>query len=219
MGGGKGGIEDLIERVDFEKMGGLVPVVVQDFDTGEVLMQAFMNKEALKLTLETGLMHYWSRTRGRIWMKGEESGHTQSVISARLDCDGDAILFAVRQKGVCCHTGEGSCFHRPLVDGPAGVGAKILGEVFQVIKGRIEAPRPGSYVSGLASKGENAILKKLGEEAAELVIAAKEGEGIIHEAADLLFHLMVLLAFKGVGLEGVYAELERRRRGRRAEGP
>ncbi|MEM2989338.1 MAG: phosphoribosyl-AMP cyclohydrolase, partial [Candidatus Bathyarchaeia archaeon] len=111
MGGGakSEGIEGLIDKVDFGKMNGLVPVVVQDFDTGEVLMQAFMDREALRLTLETRLMHYWSRTKGRIWMKGEESGHTQSVVSARLDCDGEAILFSVRQRGVCCHTGEGSC--------------------------------------------------------------------------------------------------------------
>ncbi|MEM2882362.1 MAG: bifunctional phosphoribosyl-AMP cyclohydrolase/phosphoribosyl-ATP diphosphatase HisIE [Candidatus Bathyarchaeia archaeon] len=216
MGGGakSEGIEGLIDKVDFGKMNGLVPVVVQDFDTGEVLMQAFMDREALRLTLETRLMHYWSRTKGRIWMKGEESGHTQSVVSARLDCDGDAILFSVRQRGVCCHTGEGSCFHRALVEGPTGGSARILGEVFQVIKGRMEAPRAGSYVSGLVSKGEDSILKKIGEEAAELMISAKGGDGIVHEAADLLFHLMILLAFKGIGLESVYAELERRRKGR-----
>ncbi len=216
MGGGARveGRKGLIDKVNFEKMNGLVPVVIRDFDTGEILMQAFMDREALRLTLETGLMHYWSRTKGRIWMKGEESGNTQSLVSARLDCDGDAILFSVRQRGVCCHTGKSSCFHRALVEGPEGGGTGVLGEVFQVIKGRIEAPRPGSYVSNLVSKGEDSILKKIGEEAAELMISAKGGEGIVHEAADLLFHLMILLAFKGIGLESVYAELERRRRGR-----
>lgn len=208
------GVKGPIDMVNFEKMNGLVPVVVQDFDTGEVLMQAFMDREALRLTLETGLMHYWSRTKKRIWMKGEESGHTQSLVGAKLDCDGDAILFTVKQRGVCCHTGKSSCFHRALMGRPGGGGAKVLGEVFQVIRERIEAPRAGSYVSGLVSEGENSILKKLGEEAAELIISAKEGAGIVHEATDLLFHLMVLLAFKGIGLESIYAELDGRRKRR-----
>jgi len=206
-------IEDFIAKVNFEKGNGLVPAIVQDASNDQVLMQGYMNEEALRLTLASGKTHFWSRTKGRIWLKGEESGHHSLVQNAVLDCDNDAILFKVQQIGPVCHTGEQSCFYKPLkAEDKQEVDAKMLERLFEVIKERIRNPTQKSYVSRLTAKGEDAVLQKIGEEATEIILAAKEDnpKEITHEAADVLFHILVLFAQKGIKLTSIFEELERR---------
>ncbi|MBS7658520.1 MAG: bifunctional phosphoribosyl-AMP cyclohydrolase/phosphoribosyl-ATP diphosphatase HisIE [Candidatus Bathyarchaeia archaeon] len=207
-------IEEFISKVDFKKMNGLVPVVVQDRDNDKVLMQAFMNEEALRLTLKTGRMHYWSRTKRRIWLKGEESGHYSIVENAILDCDNDSILFKVHQIGVCCHTGKESCFHNLLLslEEKEELDGRFLEKIYEVIIERIENFNENSYVSKLISKGEDAILQKIGEEAFELVLASKKTDEkeVVFEASDLIFHILILLASKGISLKKIFKELEER---------
>ena len=208
-------IDEFVKQVDFRKANGLVPVVVQDASNDKVLMQAFMNEEALRLTLTSGRMHFWSRSRGRIWLKGEESGHHSLLQNAFLDCDNDAILFKVQQIGAVCHTGQETCFNKPIVpEQESVVDAKIVEKIFEVIADRIRNPAKESYVSSLTAKGEDAVLQKIGEEACELVLAAKgnRSEEITHEATDVLFHILVLFAQKGFKLQGIFDELERRHR-------
>ena len=205
--------EKFVEKVNFEKMNGLVPVVVQDSSNDKVLTQAFMNKEALQLTLTKGKMHYWSRTRKRIWLKGEESGHHSLLQNAILDCDNDAILFKVQQIGACCHTGQETCFHNPIIaEKERLVDARIIERIFEVIVDRIKNPTEKSYVSKLHRKGEDAVLQKIGEETTELVLAAKANlpEEIVHEATDILFFILVLLAQKNLKLQEVFKQLEHR---------
>ncbi len=207
---------------------GLIPAVVQDVETGEVLMVAYMNEESLKRSLETGKTHFWSRSRQKLWMKGETSGHWQEIREITADCDGDTLLVKVKQHGPACHTGARSCFYRNLVkDGEhlelketacgenkvAANGAEILDELYRVIVDRRQNPKEGSYTNYLFDKGIDKILKKLGEEAAETIIAAKNrapGE-VIYETADLLYHLFVLLVEQGISLDDIYNELRRRR--------
>ncbi len=215
--------KEIIKNLDFEKGGGLIPVVTQDFETKEVLMLGYMNKEALEKTLTTGYMHYYSRSRRKIWMKGEESGHYQIVQEAYYDCDGDTLLFKVKQVNACCHEGYYTCFHNKIITdrqfdrlfNPEEVygKARILDEVFQVIKNRIEKPKENSYVSNLVKQGASAVIRKVGEEALELILAAKDHirEEIISEASDLIFHILVLLAKEGIELEEIYATLKERR--------
>jgi phosphoribosyl-ATP pyrophosphohydrolase/phosphoribosyl-AMP cyclohydrolase len=208
-------IDEFVKQVDFRKASGLVPVVVQDASNDKILMQAFMNEEALRLTLTSGRMHFWSRSRGRIWLKGEESGHHSLLQNAFLDCDNDAILFKVQQIGAVCHTGQETCFNKPIVpEQESVVDAKIVEKIFEVIADRIRNPAKESYVSSLTAKGEDAVLQKIGEEACELVLAAKgnRSEEITHEATDVLFHILVLFAQKGFKLQGIFDELERRHR-------
>jgi phosphoribosyl-ATP pyrophosphohydrolase/phosphoribosyl-AMP cyclohydrolase len=207
-----------IDDVKFDERG-LVPVVVQDAENGQVLMVAYANKESLEKTLETKRTHFWSRSRNRLWMKGEESGNTQEVKSIYFDCDQDTVLVLVNQKGVACHTGKRSCFFT-TIDGeenysPTFVSdrpGKTLEEVYQTIDDRKRNPREGSYVSGLIAKGLDKILKKIGEEAGETIIAAKneDKKEIIYETADLWFHTLILLAYSGITTEDIYEELGRR---------
>lgn len=206
-------VEDFVKKVDFGKAKGLVPVVVQDASNDKVLMQAFMNEEALRLTLTSGKMHFWSRSRGRIWLKGEESGHHSLLQNVILDCDNDAILFRVQQIGAVCHTGRETCFHKPVIaEEKRPVDAKIVERIFEVIADRVKNPTEESYVSRLTAKGEDAVLQKIGEETVELILAAKDNnpEGIVHEATDVLFHVLVLFAQKGFELRGIFEELEHR---------
>jgi phosphoribosyl-ATP pyrophosphohydrolase/phosphoribosyl-AMP cyclohydrolase len=206
-------INEFVKKVNFEKEDGLVPVIVQDVSNQRVLMQAYMNEEALRLTLASGKTHFWSRTKGRLWLKGEESGHNSLVQNAILDCDNDAILFKVQQIGSVCHTGEDSCFYKPIKpEESVTVDAKMLERIFEVIKERIRNPNEKSYVSRLTAEGEDAVLQKIGEEAVEIILAAKENkpEEITHEAADEIFHIMVLFAQKGYTLNSIFEELERR---------
>ena len=207
-------INAFVEKVDFEKGNGLVPVIVQDASNNRLLMQAFMNPEALRLTLISGKMHYWSRTKGRIWMKGEESKHYSLVENAFLDCDNDAILFKVMQVGVVCHTGEETCFYRPIkpVDESEVVDSRMLERLFEIVHERIRNPSADSYVSRLTSKGQDAALQKVGEEATEFILAVKSGDAkeVTLEAADVFFHMLVSLAQNGYSLNSIFEELDKR---------
>ncbi len=193
---------------------GLIPAVVQDYKTSQVLMVAYMNREAFEQTLRTGKMTYYSRSRQSLWLKGETSGHFQYVKSLHLDCDNDTILAKVRQVGAACHTGAGSCFFKTLTEreyrktNPL----QVFEEVFGVILDRKEHPKEGSYTNYLFDKGLDKILKKLGEEATEIVIAAKNPnpEEIKYEIADFLYHMMVLMADRGIGWEEIMEELSNR---------
>jgi phosphoribosyl-ATP pyrophosphohydrolase/phosphoribosyl-AMP cyclohydrolase len=206
-------IDDFVAKVNFEKGNGLVPAIVQDISNNRVLMQAYMNEEALRLTLSSGRMHFWSRTKGRIWMKGEESKHYSLVENVILDCDDDAILFKVQQVGAACHTGEETCFYKPLkAEEKQGVDAKMLERLFEVIKERIRNPSEKSYVSRLTAKGEDAVLQKVGEEAVEFILAIKSDDSkeATLEAADVIFHMLVSFAQKGYSLESIFEELDKR---------
>lgn len=198
---------------------GLVPAIAQDVRTGKVLMLAYMNPQALQRTRESGVAWYWSRSRQRLWRKGEESGHTQRVQEIRVDCDGDALLLLVEQQGPACHTGELSCFFRDLEGEvrspiPAEQEPPLLAELEEVLRDRLENPRPGSYTSGLFQRGVEAIGAKIVEEAQEVVQAAlTEGrQRLVEEAADLVFHTLVLLTSQKVAFAEVLDELRRRRR-------
>ena len=189
---------------------GLICAIAQDYESGEVLMQAYMNEEAYKKTLETGYAHYWSRSRQKLWKKGEESGHLQKVRGIYLDCDGDCLLLKVEQTVAACHTGNYSCFYTPIVE--CGAGAEMLGKLQRIVLDRKENPEDGSYTSYLFEKGVDKIAKKTGEEAVELVIAAKSADKkeIVGECADLFYHTLVLLANAGVTLSDVCTELKDR---------
>ena len=189
---------------------GLICAIAQDYESGEVLMQAYMNREAFDKTLETGYAHYWSRSRQKLWKKGEESGHLQKVIGVYLDCDSDCVLLKVQQTGAACHTGNYTCFFTPVRE--CGVGAEMLGKLLRIVEDRKENPEEGSYTNYLFDKGVDKIAKKTGEEAVELVIAAKNGdkEEIVGECADLFYHTLVLLANAGVKLSDVCTELKNR---------
>jgi phosphoribosyl-ATP pyrophosphohydrolase/phosphoribosyl-AMP cyclohydrolase len=192
---------------------GLIPVIARDVRTGEVLMLAYMNAESLRLTQETGRMHYFSRSRNELWEKGATSGHIQEVRELCADCDRDTLLATVEQTGPACHTGAFSCFYE---DGSAVSKlprASVLREVSAVIADRKANPKEGSYTNYLFDKGLDKILKKIGEESSEVIIAAKNranGE-ICYEAADLLYHLMVLMEDAGIRWDDIFAELEKRR--------
>lgn len=201
--------------IDFDKQGGLVPAIAQDVHTGEVLMLAYMDREALQKTLDTGYAHYHSRSRDALWKKGESSGHTQRVLSVRLDCDRDSLLLLVEQKGAACHTGNRSCFFSPIAEQQPAPDPQVLFELRDVIHDRREHPKEGSYTNYLFEKGIDKILKKVGEESAEVIIAAKnEGcDELRYESADLLYHLLVLFEQKGLDLPEVLRELQKRRPG------
>jgi len=232
---------------------GLVPAIAQDADSGRVLMLAWMNRDSLSATLKDGYATYWSRSRRKLWRKGESSGHVQRVVDVRLDCDADTLLLLVEQTGAACHTGRTNCFFRSLkeghtewtdpakqfspkegskkgreglVEGPRegpeeGVTAKAprddtLKRLWQTLQERKTADPGESYVAGLYGSALDRVLKKIGEEATELVLAAKASEAeketreIVHETADLWFHTLVLLAREDIALNRVLAELERR---------
>lgn len=193
---------------------GLVPAIVQDYLDGTVLMMAWMNQESLQKTLETGQTWFWSRSRSQLWHKGATSGHVQNIHSLRYDCDSDALLIGVEQLGdIACHTGERSCFHqvdRDVVPPPADT----LSQLFAVICDRRDHPLEGSYTRQLFEGGDNKILKKIGEESAEVVMACKDDDpdAIASETADLLYHTLVALAHHRVDLKAVYRKLQERRR-------
>lgn len=193
---------------------GLIPVVVQDYKTDEVLMVAYMNEEAFSATLKTGKMTYWSRSRRELWTKGLTSGHVQYVKSMMLDCDNDTILAKVAQVGAACHTGNRSCFFKPLMkkEYDDTNPLRVFQDVYDVILDRREHPKEGSYTNYLFDKGIDKILKKVGEECTEIVIAAKnpDKEELKYEISDFLYHVMVLMAEKGVTWEEITRELARR---------
>ncbi|GAX41877.1 phosphoribosyl-AMP cyclohydrolase [Tolypothrix sp. NIES-4075] len=202
-----------VEKIRYDDRG-LVPAIVQDYLDGTVLMMAWMNQESLQKTLETGETWFWSRSRENLWHKGATSGHLQKIRSIRYDCDSDALLIGVEQLGdVACHTGERSCFHQ--VDGTiTAPPADTLSQLFQVICDRRDNPTESSYTSKLFAGGDNKILKKIGEESAEVVMACKDDEpdAIAGEVADLLYHTLVALAHHHVDLKAVYRQLQERRK-------
>src|SRR5215208_4774474 len=184
---------------------GLVPVIAQDASTGEVLMLAYASREAVEETLKTGEAHYYSRSRGELWRKGATSGNTQKVVEVRLDCDGDALLYRVKPRGPACHTGEESCFFTTLAGergSEPGFGV-ILERLSGTIAQRHRDMPEGSYTAGLLSRGTERVAQKVGEEAVEVVVAALRDGRIAEETADLLYHLLVLLEERGVGIEEV----------------
>ncbi len=198
---------------------GLVPAVVQDALSKEVLMLAYMNRESLQKTLQTGQTWFWSRSRGELWNKGATSGHTQEVVSLKYDCDGDTLLVAVKQTGPACHTGAYSCFYRSADEAdaakaPAADRFAPLSRLEATIAQRDAERTEGSYTTYLFEKGLDKILKKIGEESAEVIIAGKnrDPKELRAEAADLIFHLMVLLREQQVPLDDVLQELEFRHR-------
>ena len=208
--------EDLLESKmtfsDFKLNGeGLIPVIVQDFKTSDVLMLAYMDQDAYEFTLKTGKMTYYSRSRKERWIKGETSGHYQYVKSLTLDCDNDTILAKVDQVGVACHTGAKSCFFQQLVEADSDVlnPLQVFESVYATILDRKINPKEGSYTNYLFDKGIDKILKKVGEEATELVIAAKNPnpEEIKYELSDFLYHAMVLMVERGVTWEDIVKEL------------
>ncbi len=194
---------------------GLIPAIVQDYLDGTVLMLAWMNQNSVQKTLDTGETWFWSRSREELWHKGATSGHIQKVKSFRYDCDRDALLVGVEQVGnIACHTGERSCFFQDAdgeVTAPPG---DTLSELFKVICDRQNSPTDNSYTCQLFAAGDNKILKKLGEETVELVMACKDDdvEAIASEAADLLYHTLVALAHHKVDIKDVYRKLQARRR-------
>jgi len=202
---------------------GLLPALAQDAQTGEVLMLAWMNREALDRTIETGFAHFWSRSRDALWRKGETSGNTLHVEEIRLDCDADVLLLRVIADGPACHTGERSCFFRVLsssgevepAEKPAVAALGILAELSSVIRGRRDAETDSSYTARLLAGGPERIAKKLGEEAFETALAAlnESDDRLAEETADLLYHLLVLLEARSLSLADACGALERRRRG------
>lgn len=191
---------------------GLVPAIAVDAYTNEVLMQAYMNEEALRLTLETGRAHYYSRSRGKLWLKGETSGHFQTVADVYTDCDNDSILLRVIQTGAACHTGNRTCFFRKLKSFSRVADISILQKNIDTIEDRAEHPQEGSYTNYLLEKGREKICKKVGEESTECVIAAMKGdnEELANELADLYFHTLVLMKDRGLAFNDVLKVLEDR---------
>lgn len=201
-----------VEQIHYNQQG-LVPAIVQDYLDGTVLMLAWMNQESLQKTLETGQTWFWSRSRAQLWPKGATSGHVQQVRSLRYDCDSDALLVGVEQvDDIACHTGERSCFHQVngAIEPPP---ADTLSQVFKVICDRREHPIAGSYTCKLLDGGDNQILKKIGEEAVEVVMAMKDDDpdAIASEVADLFYHTLVALTHHQVDLRAVYRKLQERR--------
>lgn len=193
---------------------GLVPAIAQDWQTGDVLMLAYMNKESVDLTISTCRAHYFSRSRNKLWLKGETSGHYQDVRALYYDCDGDTLLLRVEQTGVACHTGEQTCFFRRLDEGlaDAEAGPSIINKVYKAILQRKAADPESSYVASLYAKGTDKILEKVKEESEEFIDAAKgcNSQDIVHELTDLLFHSFVLLGEKDIPIERLFMELNRR---------
>lgn len=190
---------------------GLIPAIVQDADSGKVLMMAYMNRESLKKTMETGLACFYSRSRKCLWTKGETSGNVQRVVSVQADCDLDTLLITVRKAGPACHLGTETCFADPFFVGeePAGFTPDSL---MKLLEDRKKDRPVGSYTSYLFEKGRDKILKKIGEEATEVIIAGKAGDGpdTVYEIADLCYHVMVLMAEMGISLTDIRAELASR---------
>lgn len=197
-------------KLDFEKMGGLIPAIVQDNNTNKVLMLGFMNEEAYEETRETGKVTFFSRTKNRLWMKGETSGNTLQVVSMMVDCDNDTILIKVVPAGPVCHTGADTCFGEKNVED-----IMFLKYLQDFIEQRRQEMPEGSYTTSLFLKGVNRMAQKVGEEAVETVIEATNGteEGFIYEASDLIYHLIVLLTSKGLRLEDLARELKKRHKG------
>jgi phosphoribosyl-ATP pyrophosphohydrolase/phosphoribosyl-AMP cyclohydrolase len=190
---------------------GLITTVIQDADSKEVLMVAYMNRESLDRTIQTGQTWFFSRSRNELWHKGETSGNFQTVTSIRYDCDGDALLIEVKPMGPACHTGKKSCFYRSITE-DEGNKLNIIEQLFETVKERKAHPKEGSYTNYLFDKGIDKILKKVGEETSEVIIAAKNNskEELIYETADLVYHMTVLLVNQGIDPNDIAKELLKR---------
>jgi phosphoribosyl-ATP pyrophosphohydrolase/phosphoribosyl-AMP cyclohydrolase len=203
--------------INIQYQNGLIPAIVQDIQTKEVLMLAYMNAESLQKTLESGETWFWSRSRQELWHKGRTSGNTQKVIEIRYDCDGDTLLVLVEPAGPACHTGNKTCFYRILPPSPLR-GEEIPGafmeinELSKIILDRKNNPKPGSYTNSLFDAGMPRIAQKVGEEGTEVVVAAlsQNNDRLVEEIADLTYHVLMLMAAKGIMPEDVAEELERR---------
>lgn len=212
-------MDEVLNRVDWEKQK-LLPVIVQDVESNEVLMMAYMDKEALELSLKTKTAHYFSRSKQRIWKKGESSGHIQTIHSFNIDCDNDTLLIKVTQEGVACHTGRKSCFFTELESGEINSEVEVktdalygvIDTLYHTIQERKNADPSESWTAKLLSKGDNTILKKVVEEAGEFSFAYKDNDEaeMIYEAADLTYHMLVALASKNISPERIKQELARR---------
>jgi len=207
-----------LDAVKFDSRG-LVPAIVQDGQTMQVLMLAYMNRESLRRTIESGETWFWSRSRNELWHKGETSGNTQRVVELQVDCDGDAIAVRVEPAGPSCHTGQTSCFHKPLHQANQTNSHKresdlgeTLSSLYEVVEDRKLNRPSGSYTTYLFDQGLDKILKKIGEEASETIIAAKNSDrdALVGETCDLLYHLMVLLSERNISLHDLRDELSRR---------
>ena len=212
-------MDTMLNRVDWQKQA-LLPVIVQDVHTNEVLMMAYMDREALERSLQTKLAHYYSRSKQRLWKKGESSGHVQHIKQFLIDCDDDTLLIKVEQEGVACHTGRKSCFFTELDSGTETMGVEVdttaaygvIDTLYHTILERKNADPETSWTAKLLSKGENTILKKVVEEAGEFAFAVKDdnAEEIVYEAADLTYHVLVALGYKNISPDRVKQELARR---------
>jgi len=212
-------MQEILNRVDWQKSE-LLPVIVQDVANNEVLMMAYMNKEALSLSLSTKVAHYFSRSKQRIWKKGESSGHIQTIHSFNIDCDNDTLLIKVTQEGVACHTGRRSCFFTELESGTSNSEIEVNSEamygvidtLYHTIQERKNADPSTSWTAKLFSKGDNTILKKVVEEAGEFSFAYKDNDEseMVYEAADLTYHMLVALAAKNISPDRIKQELSRR---------
>ena len=211
---------EILNKIDWQKMDGLIPVVTQEATTGDVLMLAYMDKEAVELTMDTNIAHYFSRSKQRIWKKGESSGHIQEVEDILLDCDNDTILLKVKQTGVACHTGRKSCFFTSMktneevtkveIDTTTAYG--VIDTLYHVIQEKKNDDPKASYTAKLLQGKENSMLKKIVEEAGEFTFAIKDNdqEEIVYEAADIIYHMLVAMASKNVSPDRVKQEIARR---------
>lgn len=214
--------EELLNIVKFDDKG-LIPVIAQDYHSKHIRMLAYMNKEALLKTLETGDVYYFSRSRKKLWKKGEESGHFQYLKGMSVDCDGDTLLIQIEQvSGISCHTGNATCFYRNIeitesknlsneIKKDVLKDASFLSNLENIVKDRKENPKEGSYTNYLFTEGLDKILKKVGEEATETIIAAKtKRDDVIYEVSDLVYHLTVMLTELGISWDEIKTELEKR---------
>jgi phosphoribosyl-ATP pyrophosphohydrolase/phosphoribosyl-AMP cyclohydrolase len=209
-----------IEKIDFEKNDGIIPAIVQDNSTNEVLMLAYMNKEALDITLQTNFAHYFSRSKQRLWKKGESSGHTQKIVSIKLDCDNDTLLLLVEQEGVACHTGRKSCFFTDIQTGEATneievdttTAYGVIDTLYHTILEKQHDDPTKSYTAKLLQGKQNSMLKKIVEEAGEFTFAVKDNDAneIIYEGADLMYHCLVAMASRNISPDRVKQELTKR---------
>ena len=199
-----------INNLKFDE-NGLIPAVVVDAITKDVLTVAYMNKESLQISMEKGLTCFWSRSRQELWLKGETSGNYQHIVSITADCDGDALTVLVEKEGPACHKGEESCFHNPVWESDERQAFALEG-LMEMLKGRKTNPKEGSYTTYLFEKGLDKILKKVGEECTEVIIGAKSNDKAetVYEIADLCYHVMVLMVEMGISLEDIHRELASR---------
>ena len=212
---------NILDKVDFEKNGGIIPAIAQDATTNEVLMMAYMDRQSLELTLSTGFAHYYSRSKQKLWKKGETSGHTQEIVDVLLDCDNDTVLLKINQKGVACHTGRKSCFFTSIKDEEKIISDVeintteaygIIDTLYHTIEQRKTADPKTSWTAKLLQGDQNSMLKKIVEESGEFTFAIKDDDKdeIIYECADITYHILVALASKNINPHLVKQELSRR---------